>query len=68
VRFDLGADSREESGEPPEPEIAESSELLMRKLKEMNVEIRRALMGGALPGVQTSTETQERLRSLGYIR
>jgi arylsulfatase A-like enzyme len=68
VRFDLDADSGENVGESPDPELAKTSEQLMTRMKETNGEIRRALMGGALPGVQTSTETQERLRSLGYIR
>ena len=40
----------------------------MRKMKETNVQIRRALMAGALSEVQTSIEDQERLRALGYIR
>ena len=40
----------------------------MRQMKETNLGIRRELMAGALPDVVTSTEAQERLRSLGYLR
>ncbi len=68
VAFDLAADPEEQRVGRPAPELVERSELLMRTMKETNVAIRRALMAGALQDVQTSTETQERLRSLGYLR
>jgi arylsulfatase A-like enzyme len=66
--FDLAEDPQEEAAGRWAPELVEESELLMRKMKETNVGIRRALMAGEPQDVQTSTEEQERLRALGYIR
>jgi arylsulfatase A-like enzyme len=68
VLFDLADDPREEDAGREAPELVESSEQLMRKMKETNVGIRLALMAGGAQGVQTSTEDQERLRALGYIQ
>ena len=66
--FDLDDNPEEEGGGRPAPELAESSELLMRRMKETNVQIRRALMAGALRTCRPPSKTQERLRALGYIR
>jgi arylsulfatase len=66
--FDLAGDPQEQGGGRPARELVESSEQLMRKMKETNVGIRLALMAGGAQGVQTSTEEQERLRALGYLR
>jgi hypothetical protein len=69
VVFDLDAGPREaEAGGVLAPGLAESSERLMRKMKETNVAIRLALMRGEAQHIQTSTEDQERLRALGYIQ
>jgi arylsulfatase A-like enzyme len=69
VVFDLEVDPREEdAGRAGPAELLESSEQLMRKMKETNVAIRLALMRGGAQSIQTSTEDQERLKALGYIQ